>query len=449
MSDKETGSFYTPEGLINYMVKYLRNRITPKTILEPSAGDGRFVPALREFAASVSLAEFKEEKAKKLIDSFGTECMVHCGDFIKFSLDTENTYDLIIGNPPYIAKKNVPKDQCESSEAILKFFDLDSSIFQNLWVSFVLSSLKLLAPNGSIFFVLPFEFLQVQYAEKLREFLEGRFNTIEITTFEDSVFPEIEQDVCLVYLSNEQQGKSYIKYTTLVSDSNTTMTFESVIQRNKPLKKWSNCILNFDKNDTEPKAAFTARSDKASAPGGMYIEAAQYAAIDQALTDAGFGIQFTQDKSNADTASKGQAAVPAKVAEAAEVPVEAKREVPDTVEKPVISSVPAEEPVPNLTFVTTSVEMPVEQISEESADAVQLGGYTNEMSVEEICARMTLEEAENYIVPLGTCNGQTMGQVADRRPASLRYYISGYSGDNNILRAAATLVSQSRCQKAS
>ena len=244
MSDKETGSFYTPEGLINYMVKYLRNRITPKTILEPSAGDGRFVPALREFAASVSLAEFKEEKAKKLIDSFGTECMVHCGDFIKFSLDTENTYDLIIGNPPYIAKKNVPKDQCESSEAILKFFDLDSSIFQNLWVSFVLSSLKLLAPNGSIFFVLPFEFLQVQYAEKLREFLEGRFNTIEITTFEDSVFPEIEQDVCLVYLSNEQQGKSYIKYTTLVSDSNTTMTFESVIQRNKPLKKWSNCILN-------------------------------------------------------------------------------------------------------------------------------------------------------------------------------------------------------------
>jgi hypothetical protein len=93
--------------------------------------------------------------------------------------------------------------------------------------------------------------------------------------------------------------------------------------------------------------------------------------------------------------------------------------------------------------------MPAEQISEESAAAVQLGGYTNEMSVEEICARMTLEEAENYIVPLGTCNGQTMGQVADRRPASLRYYISGYSGDNNILRAAATLVSQSRCQKAS
>ena len=94
------------------------------------------------------------------------------------------------------------------------------------------------------FFVLPFEFLQVQYAEKLREFLETKFNTIEITTFEDGVFSDIEQDVCLVYLSNEKNGKPYIKYTTLISAEDTTKTFESIIMRNKPLKKWSNCIIS-------------------------------------------------------------------------------------------------------------------------------------------------------------------------------------------------------------
>ena len=90
-----------------------------------------------------------------------------------------------------------------------------------------------------------------------------------------------------------------------------------------------------------------------------------------------------------------------------------------------------------------------EPAAQVEAEPAPMGGYTNDMSVEDICARMTLAEAENYIVPLGTCNGQTMGQVADRRPASLRYYISGYSGDNNILRAAATLVSAARSQKAS
>lgn len=61
------------------------------------------------------------------------------------------------------------------------------------------------------FFVLPFEFLQVQYAEKLRIFLEKKFNTIEITTFEDRVFTDIEQDVCQVYFSNEEFAKPFIR----------------------------------------------------------------------------------------------------------------------------------------------------------------------------------------------------------------------------------------------
>ena len=47
------------------------------------------------------------------------------------------------------------------------------------------------------------------------------------------------------------------------------------------------------------------------------------------------------------------------------------------------------------------------------------------------------------IVPLGTCKGWAMSQVADRRPASLKWYINGYSGNDNILRAAATIMQAS------
>ena len=49
----------------------------------------------------------------------------------------------------------------------------------------------------------------------------------------------------------------------------------------------------FDKNDTQPKASFIAQRDAKLTPGGLYIESAQHAAIDQALSDAGFGVQFT------------------------------------------------------------------------------------------------------------------------------------------------------------
>ena len=249
MNNKETGSYYTPDNLIQQMVKYVQDRSTPKKILEPSAGDGRFVPFLRSFECPVTLVEIEESKANELRKQHEKECTVLCKDFISYALESDDDYDLIIGNPPYICKKILTKEQRDTSLDMINYFNLPESLFQNIWISFILAALKVLSANGTLFFVLPFEFLQVQYAERLREFLETKFNTIEITTFEDRVFPDIEQDVCLVYLSNEPEAKPYIQYTTVVSDSNFETVFQSVIMRNKPLKKWSNCIL--DDNETE------------------------------------------------------------------------------------------------------------------------------------------------------------------------------------------------------
>lgn len=60
--------------------------------------------------------------------------------------------------------------------------------------------------------MLPTEFLQVLYAERLRTFLEEKFNTIHIITFLERMFPDIEQEACLVYLTNEVQALPYISY---------------------------------------------------------------------------------------------------------------------------------------------------------------------------------------------------------------------------------------------
>ena len=66
--------------------------------------------------------------------------------------------------------------------------------------------------------------------------------------------------------------------------------------------------------------------------------------------------------------------------------------------------------------------------------------YAAEMSVEEIYSLMTLEEAQNILVDVGTCKGWTLQQVAERRAASLKWYLNGYQGDNNLLRAGARLL---------
>lgn len=250
VSDKSTGSFYTPENLVQYMINYIKGRVSFTRVLEPSVGDGRFIDGLRAYSQNILAIEIDQEKVRSLTPIICNNVRIECADFTEYALKHDERFTLVIGNPPYISKKSMDEGQRERSIKLLKLFKQHESLFQNLWVSFILGSLKLLSNDGSIFFVLPFEFLQVQYAEKLRIFLEDKFNTIEITTFEERVFSETEQDVCLVFMCNEKSSKPYVKYTTIKSIDNPKIVFESVIMRNKPLKKWSNCILNDDETES-------------------------------------------------------------------------------------------------------------------------------------------------------------------------------------------------------
>ena len=218
----------------------------------------------------------------------------------------------------------------------------------------------------------------------------------------------------------------------------------------------------FDKNDTQPKASFIAQRDAKLTPGGLYIESAQHAAIDQALSDAGFGVQFTSaTPSNEDEITVEAPAVTAEnvspVTVEAVAAVENETEiVADAVEETPAGEAIAETAAEDLAVAETkAVETPAEEtadtvmevleegeeIEEEApADSSELPAYTADMSVEEICSMMSYEEAGNVIVPIGTCKGWTLAQVSDRRPASLKWYINGYSGNDNILRAAATIM---------
>lgn len=193
----------------------------------------------------------------------------------------------------------------------------------------------------------------------------------------------------------------------------------------------------FDKNDAQPRSSFIAQREAKATPGGLYIESAQHAAIDQALSDAGFGVQFS---AAAPTANAEKAAETVKeqptVAETATAE-QVSTEVPVTV-----AEAPAAEVMESAAPAMEDAEG--EEIEEETADTdTAAPTYSSDMPVDEICSMMTYEEAGNVIVPLGTCKGWAMSQVADRRPASLKWYINGYSGNDNILRAAATIMQAS------
>ena len=84
---------------------------------------------------------------------------------------------------------------------------------------------------------------------------------------------------------------------------------------------------------------------------------------------------------------------------------------------------------------------PAEAVKSEEVKAAEPSKYTKNTPVPEILKLMTFEEAQNVVVDVGTCNGKTILEVANTRPAILKYFqFGGYKGGNNILIAAATIM---------
>ena len=230
-----------------------------------------------------------------------------------------------------------------------------------------------------------------------------------------------------------------------------------------------------DREDAEPLSSYVANCTLDATPGGLYVEAAQEEALDTALSNAGFGIQFTDVGSESEEyGSEVPVGAKAEIAK----PVQTKVEVAEPVQKqpesvkatpqesaktdpldaimaddmPVPEQVTAEVVEKPKTVVLESVQ-PVQTPAEPPQNVIVLeqeppaAAYTQSTPVEEICRQMTYEQAQNVIVDCGTCKGWTLAQVADRRPASLRWYVKGYQGENNILRAAAAIIWDSLQEK--
>ena len=87
----------------------------------------------------------------------------------------------------------------------------------NTWVGFMVACVNLLSNEGKIAFVIPAEILQVAYAEDLRLFLADHLSKITLITFEELVFPDIEQEI-VVFVGekgNEEKGIRIIELNNL------------------------------------------------------------------------------------------------------------------------------------------------------------------------------------------------------------------------------------------
>lgn len=200
---KLRGAYYTPRKLANAVVRLFASE-NIDTVLEPSCGNGVFLDSLNETSlfekiSTIDAVEIETSEAKKVFDKYKSIPQVNVinqdfFDFYKEVLD-KKTYDLILGNPPYIRYQYLKETQRDCQAQILTSHGMKSNKLINAWVAFMVACVQLLSENGKIAFVIPAEILQVAYAEDLRLYLANHLAKITLITFEQLVFPNIEQEV--------------------------------------------------------------------------------------------------------------------------------------------------------------------------------------------------------------------------------------------------------------
>lgn len=121
---------------------------------------------------------------------------------------------MILGNPPYIRYQYLEEKQRMEMAEILTSHGMKANKLINTWVGFMVACVHMLSDNGKIAFVIPAEILQVAYAEDLRLFLSNKLSKITLLTFEELVFPGIEQEV-VVFIGEKGDSEKGIRIIEL------------------------------------------------------------------------------------------------------------------------------------------------------------------------------------------------------------------------------------------
>jgi adenine-specific DNA-methyltransferase len=251
---KLRGGYYTPKPIAIFLADWAIQ--APDTsVLEPSCGDGMLLEAavrrLIECGAAdssmhalVQGIEFDPQEAQKATErlrAIGASqfAQVQTSDFFTYCqkrLMQEQSYDAIIGNPPFIRYQHFPENHRAIAFYLMQRAGLHPNRLTNAWVPFLVASTLLLSEHGRLAMVIPAELLQVNYAAELRYFLSQHYSYITLITFKKLVFDGIQQEVVL--LLAERNGSEHTGIRTIELDGiDDLLAYEHVVLSKDRLKE--------------------------------------------------------------------------------------------------------------------------------------------------------------------------------------------------------------------
>ena len=250
---KNKGVYYTPQDVVKFIlinsVKMVCKRLQPnnlhvldlngipystfcydKTVYDPTCGSGVFLLAaldLKLDLLDLHHTEVTKGKIKKVVESIkGNDlnkdsititkirlflCVLHrhgvakakglsevlndcyeCYDYVENKPKTENKYDIIIGNPPYV------EDAKSESVPEKRYGNIYANVLEN-------ASLQL-SPGGVMGFVIPLSYVSTPRMKKIRDELYTTVPEQYILSYSDRpdcLFTSVHQKLCILLGRNK------------------------------------------------------------------------------------------------------------------------------------------------------------------------------------------------------------------------------------------------------
>jgi adenine-specific DNA-methyltransferase len=241
------GQFATPSLLsidILKVVKHLFPKNLPVRFLEPCVGTGSFYSAFRTAFKSFDAALGIEkdirfaEAAKELWGKTGLE--VKTGDFTRLSPPKEK-FTVLTTNPPYVRHHHLDSSDKEFLKSlVISTTGLSPSGLSGLYTYFMLAAHAWLAPDAVSSWLVPSEFLDVNYGVTVKQYLTKHVELVRIHRFRstDVQFTDALVSSCVVIFRNKAPSADTVQFTEGGKVSEPEQVFEISRDRLRPGDKW-------------------------------------------------------------------------------------------------------------------------------------------------------------------------------------------------------------------
>lgn len=240
--NRRNGIYYTPKPLAEFLVNPLIKSAN-QTIFDPAYGDGSLLIAaekaikkrLKGNDSKFSIYGCDIQPINGKLSHF-PETNLLKGNFFEYSLNQR--YDTIVMNPPYVSHHLIPP---EERNIYSNWVSVSSTCKikgkADLWAYFLIKSVGHLKKGGSIGAILPWSFLQAEYAQRIRMWLLDKFGEIKILATDSEYFSDTEERVLLVWLKNYGRKTRSIKiaFSTELKKNSAFMKLDKKTWQSSPV----------------------------------------------------------------------------------------------------------------------------------------------------------------------------------------------------------------------